>query len=148
MQNPKVKVQMMIRKPTTEVFNAFIDPNITTKFWFSKSSGKLEAGKSVTWEWEMYGTKANVNVKQIIPDRLISIEWGEPLKMIDFEFTKLTADTIYIEIKNYGFQQVGEELIKTINDSIGGFTTVVDGLQIYLEHGIDPNFVLDKFIKK
>ena len=148
MLNPKVEVQMMIRKPITEVFNGFIDPNITTKFWFTKSSGKLEAGKSVTWEWEMYGAKANVNVKQIIPDRLISIEWGEPYTMIDFEFTKLTADTTYIDIRNYGFQQVGEELVKTINDSTGGFTTVVDGLKIYLEHGIEPNFVLDKFVKK
>lgn len=29
---PAVECQMMIRKPVSEVFQAFIDPSITTKF--------------------------------------------------------------------------------------------------------------------
>jgi uncharacterized protein YndB with AHSA1/START domain len=44
---------MLIRKPVAEVFEAFVNPDITTKFWFTKSSGRLEAGKQVQWEWEM-----------------------------------------------------------------------------------------------
>jgi uncharacterized protein YndB with AHSA1/START domain len=44
---------MLIRKPVAEVFEAFVNPDITTKFWFIKSSGRLEAGKQVQWEWEM-----------------------------------------------------------------------------------------------
>ncbi|MFX6987837.1 polyketide cyclase, partial [Acinetobacter baumannii] len=44
-----IETQMMIRKPAAIVFNAFIDPVITTKFWFTKSSGPLEEGKTVTW---------------------------------------------------------------------------------------------------
>jgi len=40
---------MMIRKPVATVFQAFIDPSVTTRFWFTKSSGKLEAGKTITW---------------------------------------------------------------------------------------------------
>lgn len=30
---PTVECQMMIRKPVSQVFQAFIDPAITTKFW-------------------------------------------------------------------------------------------------------------------
>lgn len=48
-----VEAQMLIRKPVSTVFQAFLDPTITTNFWFTKSSGKLEVGKTVTWEWEM-----------------------------------------------------------------------------------------------
>jgi uncharacterized protein YndB with AHSA1/START domain len=44
---------MLIRKPVAEVFEAFVNPDITMKFWFTKSSGRLEAGKQVQWEWEM-----------------------------------------------------------------------------------------------
>tara|TARA_R110000823_G_scaffold65353_1_gene153377 strand:+ start:1118 stop:1294 length:177 start_codon:yes stop_codon:yes gene_type:complete len=58
MNSITVEAQMMIRKPVEEVFKAFIDPNITTKFWFTKSSGPLKKGKTVTWEWEMYGAVA------------------------------------------------------------------------------------------
>ena len=42
-------VSMMIRKPVAEVFEAFIDPVTTTKFWFTRSSGKLEEGKKLIW---------------------------------------------------------------------------------------------------
>jgi uncharacterized protein YndB with AHSA1/START domain len=51
---PIAKAEMLIRKPVAEVFEAFINPEITTKFWFTKSSGRLEAGKQITWTWEMY----------------------------------------------------------------------------------------------
>ena len=57
------KTEMLIRKPVAEVFEAFINPAITTKFWFTKSSGKLEAGKQIRWEWEMYNASAEVDVK-------------------------------------------------------------------------------------
>jgi len=33
---------MLIRRPVAEVFEAFIDPDITTQFWFTRSSGRLE----------------------------------------------------------------------------------------------------------
>ncbi|EHK53368.1 activator of Hsp90 ATPase 1 family protein [Mesorhizobium alhagi CCNWXJ12-2] len=35
---------MLIRKPVEEVFEAIVNPDITTKFWFSKGSGRLETG--------------------------------------------------------------------------------------------------------
>ena len=41
-QAPIAKAEMLIRKPVAEVFEAFVDPEITRKFWFS---GRLEAGK-------------------------------------------------------------------------------------------------------
>ena len=41
------KTARLIRKPVEQVFEAFVDPDTTTKFWFSKSSGRLEEGKTV-----------------------------------------------------------------------------------------------------
>ncbi len=61
-KNPRsAEAQMIIRKPAAEVFGAFINPEVTKNFWFTKSSGKLEVNKKVTWEWEMYGASADVN---------------------------------------------------------------------------------------
>ena len=51
---PIAKTEMLIRKPVSEVFEAFVDPAITSKFWFTKGSGRLQAGKQVRWDWEMY----------------------------------------------------------------------------------------------
>jgi uncharacterized protein YndB with AHSA1/START domain len=145
---PGVEAQMMIRKPVSTVFQAFIDPTITTQFWFTKSSGQLEAGKSVKWEWEMYGVSTNVLTKEIIPDKLISTVWGDPETNVDYEFTAITDDTTYVVIKNYGFKEKGNELLQAIKDSTGGFTTVLDGLKAYLEHNIRLNLIADKFPKE
>lgn len=141
-----VECQMMIRSPVATVFGAFIDPAVTTKFWFTKSSGKLEAGKKVIWEWEMYNVSSDVLVKELVPNRKISIEWDNTLvTTVDFEFIPLTEDTTYVVIKNYGFHQTGDDLIHAINDNTGGFTTVLDGLKAWLEFGIELNLVRDKF---
>ncbi|NNG09919.1 MAG: polyketide cyclase [Arenibacter sp.] len=147
-KTPRVETQMMIRKPVSTVFNAFIDPTITTKFWFSKSDGKLAQGKTVTWEWEMYNISIKVFIKAIIPNQLISMEWGNPITTVDFEFAKLGPDTTYVIIKNYGFQQKGTALIEVIKDNTGGFTTVLDGLKAYLEHNIVLNLIADKYPAK
>jgi uncharacterized protein YndB with AHSA1/START domain len=74
---PMAKAEMLIRKPVEEVFAAFIEPAVTTRFWFTKSSGRLEPGRSVQWDWEMYGVSTNVNVKEIEENKRILIEWEE-----------------------------------------------------------------------
>jgi uncharacterized protein YndB with AHSA1/START domain len=149
MSNPPIYVeaQMLIRKPIHEVFEAFINPELTTQFWFTKSTGKLEEGKTVTWEWEMYGVKNNVTVLEIIPNHLIKTEWGNPLSKVDYEFKEM-EDGTFVVIKSYGFTQTGEDLLKTINDNTGGFTTVLDGCKAFLEHGINLRLIEDKFPQK
>ncbi|KJV61799.1 SRPBCC domain-containing protein [Rickettsia amblyommatis] len=61
----QLKAAMLICKLIDQVFEAFINPNITSKFWFTKSSDKLEVKKQITWTWEMYGFSAQINVQEI-----------------------------------------------------------------------------------
>jgi uncharacterized protein YndB with AHSA1/START domain len=140
-----VETPMMIRRPVAEVFRAFIDPAITTKFWFTKSSGPLETGKTITWEWEMYKVTTEVQVLDIVPDQLIATVWGDPATKVDYTFTAINAEQTYVVIKNYGFELSYNELLRTVMDSTGGFTTVLDGMKAYLEHGIQLNLIADKF---
>src|SRR3990167_479926 len=74
---PVVDTGMLIRRPAAEVFEAFADPSVTTKFWFSKGSGRLEPGARVRCDWEMYGVGADVVVKAIEPGRRILIDCGD-----------------------------------------------------------------------
>ena len=62
---PVMKTGMLIRRPVAEVFEAFIDPEITTQFWFTRSSGRLTPGAQVEWAWEMYDVSAAVTVQAI-----------------------------------------------------------------------------------
>lgn len=144
-QRPVVTCQMMIRKPVSEVFQAFVDPRITTKFWYTKSSGPLTLNQKVTWEWEMYGVSDTISVVELIPNKKIKFEWDNPPTTVAIEFSVLSDEATYVVIKNDGFHQSGEELITALINNTGGFTTVLDGLKAYLEFGIELNLIKDKF---
>ena len=140
-----IETQMLIRKSINIVFNAFVDPLITQKFWFSTSSGYLEEGTTVEWTWEKYKATAQVYVLKIKENELIRIEWGEPKTKVDFIFEKVSPMQTYVRIKNYDLPYQDQALIDFVIDSTGGFTTVLDAAKIYLEHDIEPNLVLDNF---
>ncbi len=142
-----VECQMLIRKPIEDVFDAFIKPEITTHFWFTKSSGKLEAGKTIIWTWEMYDVSSEVQVLEIVPSRIIKTKWGSPKTNVDYEFKEMQDGTL-VTIKSYGYSQEGEDLLRVINDNTGGFTTVLDSCKAWLEHGINLNLIQDKFPKE
>lgn len=144
--DPIVKSEMLIRKPVEEVFNAFIDPEVTTKFWFTKSAGKLEAGKQIRWDWEMYGVSTNVNVKEIEENKRILIVWGEEDShtTVEWIFTLRADDETFVTIINSGFKGDGDDIVNQAIDSMGGFTMVLCGLKALLEHGINLNLVSDK----
>ncbi|MEQ8581572.1 MAG: SRPBCC family protein [Marinoscillum sp.] len=143
-----VTCQMLIRKPAKVVFEAIIDPRITTNFWFTKSSGRLETGKTVTWEWEMYNASAEVRVGEIIQNRRIAMEWGDPSTTVVFELEAYTPEQTYVVIRHFGFHETGDALIAALKDSTGGFTSLLDGMKAYLEHGIKLNLTGDKYVQK
>ncbi len=137
---------MLIRKPVAEVFEAFINPERTTQFWFTHSTGRLEENKTLTWTWEMYGASTEVEVKKIIPNELIAVVWDNPRENVDFHFTG-SADnsSTYVVVKNYNFSEEADALLSKLIDTTGGFTTVLDGAKCWLEHGFNLNLIKDKF---
>jgi len=138
---------VLLRKPISEVFEAFINPEITTKFWFTKSSGKLEEGKSIDWIWEMYGNHAvTVKVLSILANEAIVIQWGKDEKTIaEWEFQDIGESKTFVTITYNGIQGEREELTAQIRDVTEGFTLVLAGLKAYLEHNIQLNLVADRF---
>jgi uncharacterized protein YndB with AHSA1/START domain len=106
------KAEMLIRKPVTNVFEAFVDPMITSKFWFSRGSAKLEAGKRVRWDWEMYGFSAEAKVKALEPNKRILVEWSAYDAPTDIEwvFTARDDGTTFVSIINSGFSGNPQEM--------------------------------------
>ena len=99
------------------MFEAFVNPEITTKFWFTKNSGRLEAGKQVQWDWEMYGISVPVTVRSIV------------------------------STTNAGFTGDGDQLVEQATDSTQGFSLVLAGLKALLEHNVRLNLVADRYPK-
>jgi len=149
MEVPIVKTGMLIRKPVADVFEAFVTPDITTRFWFTKGSGRLEAGQQVQWEWEMYGISIPVTVKAIEPHKRILIEWPgySGPTLVEWIFRSLADGSTFVSITNSGFTGDGDDLVKQATDSTQGFTLVLAGLKALLEHGVRLNLVADRYPK-
>jgi uncharacterized protein YndB with AHSA1/START domain len=145
---PAAETGMLIRRPVAEVFQAFIDPAITTKFWFTRSTGKLEKGKTVEWTWEMYKVSSQVRVLDIVPDKKIEIEWGAAGKeanRVEWSFRSMGGDATFVDIVMDGFHGDQQEVLEKVSGSVGGFCWVLAGLKALLEFNIQLNLVGDRF---
>jgi uncharacterized protein YndB with AHSA1/START domain len=141
------KAEMLIRKPVAEVFEAFINPEITSKFWFTKGSARLEVGKQVQWDWEMYNASAKANVKAIEENKRILVEWSgyDTPTEIEWIFTARPDNTTFVSITNSGFSGDDDTVVSQALSSTEGFNLVLAGLKAYLEHNIRLNLVQDRF---
>ena len=144
---PIAKAEMLIRRPVAEAFEAFVDPAITSKFWFSKGSGRLEIGNEVTWDWEMYNFSVPVKVKEVEQNVRIVVEWlayGAPTS-IEWVFTARPDGTTFVSVTNSGFTGSDAEVVQHALDATEGFAFVLAGAKAYLEHKIQLNVVPDRF---
>jgi len=141
------KAEMLIRSPVAKVFEAFVEPAITSKFWFSRGSGKLEAGKTVRWDWEMYGFSVDARVKALELNKRILVEWsayGIPTD-IEWVFTARRDGTTFVSITNSGFGGSPQEIASNAVGSTEGFSFVLAGAKALLEHNVLLNLVPDRF---
>ena len=143
---PIAKAEMLIRRPVGEVFEAFVDPAITSKFWFSKGSNRLEAGKQATWEWEMYGFSVPVNVKTVERNARIVVEWsaGDTSTPIEWTFKPGSDGTTFVSVTNWGFPGSDSEAWQQAVGSTEGFAFVLAGAKAFLEHEVRLNLVPDR----
>jgi uncharacterized protein YndB with AHSA1/START domain len=141
---PQVKVGMLIRRPPSEVFRAFVDPAVTTTFWFTGSTGKVVADARLTWEWEMYGVSTDVRVRTVEEDRLIVLDWGEEGRYttVEFRFVPVREHT-YVRVTETGLHGDGDELAAYAADSTGGFAKVLCAAKALLEHDVRLTVVAD-----
>ena len=143
----EAKAQTMIRAPVAKVFEAFVDPAVTTRFWFSKASGPLKAGETVRWDWEMYGAGDDIHVRAVEAGRSIVYDWGGEgtLSRVEMTFTALEDGQTFVEVTNSGFHGDAESVVAQALDSNGGFTTVLCAAKVWLEHGINARLIEDKY---
>jgi uncharacterized protein YndB with AHSA1/START domain len=134
---PIATVQMVIRRPAPVVFDAFVDPAITSRFWFTRGNGRLGAAKRVRWEWEMDGVGSTIEVMVIEPHTRILIEWDGPEDptSVEWTFEAKGKDQNLVNVRNWGVSGSMDEVVAKALDSTGGFHLVLAGAKFFLEHG-------------
>ena len=138
---PKVEVDMLVRRPAAEVYEAFADPAQITKFWLARSSGRLEPAAHVSWAFKVAGAKTEVDVLEARPGELLDLRWdeGQPLRITFAD----RGDTTLVGIEVTDFP--GDTPNANAIESMSGFTLVLASLKMWLEHSIAGDLMYDKF---
>ena len=144
---PSVDVGMLVRRPPQDVFEALADPSITTRFWYTNSTGRMTEGAELTWEWEMYGASGRVWVEQVQPGRRIRFSWDgyDPSHptTVEFQFIPHENDTTYLRITETGFTGDADTQVSRELESTAGFTFLLSSLKAALEHDITLRVTMD-----
>ncbi len=142
----EIRTALLIDKPTDEVFDAIVDPSKMINYFISKSTGRLEEGKTVIWQFPEIDLEFPVHVKQIDPatasgDRYISFTWNdlesvETLVEISLE-PKEHATLVIVKEKSRDNNEAG---IKWLKENTEGWANFLACLKAYLEYGINLRY--------
>ena len=134
----KTKVQMGILKPAHEVFEAIVDPDKMNKYFITKSTRRMESGKTLTWSWEDYDVSHEVKVQNVEKDKLISFKWEgssvECLVVISLETKGENQTLVKITESDWPADFEGA---KRCMGQVEGWTNFLCCLKAYLGYGVN-----------
>jgi uncharacterized protein YndB with AHSA1/START domain len=135
------KATILIRRPIGDVFEAFVRPEIITRFWLEATSAPLAKGVEITWRFMVPGASETVRVISFEPPNLIAFEWSDG-KRVTLSFGIFKPGITVLTAEMAGFDSKAE--VSEIVNATEGFTIVLCDLKTLLESGESANLVRDK----
>ena len=137
-QSLEIKTAIQILKPVNEVFEAIVDPIKMSNYFISKSSGRLETGKQIMWQFPEFDMEFPIRVGKIIRDEYISYYWdveGTEL-LVEMTLTARTESSTLVTIteKSRANDEAG---IKWLKGNTAGWANFLACLKAYLEYKIN-----------
>lgn len=141
------KAQTVVRASPIAVYNAFVDAESMSKFWFMRRDKGLQDSKTVSWfigeAEDAYAIE--VNVVELRRPELIRIEWwgGEYFTQVLWKIQQTDDGHTNLTIEESGFQGTNDEIVSRALDSTGGLNQVIIAVKALLEHEAIINVVGD-----
>lgn len=66
---------LQIQRTADEVFEAIVDPAQMSNYFISKSSGRIEEGKELTWHFPEFEGGFPVRIGTVEPGKVIAYSW-------------------------------------------------------------------------
>lgn len=137
MTSISAKAQTIVSASPLEVFNAFVDAETMSKFWFTRRDQGLREGATVFWfPWHRTDASAiEVNVKELKKPELIRLEWkvAKHFTQVVWRLQQTQNGHTLLIIEESGFKGSEEEIIAKAMDSTGNFNYLVIALKAYFE---------------
>jgi len=137
-QTLEIKATIQISKPVDEVFEAIIDPVKMSNYFISKSSGRMEEGKKIIWNFPEFKMDAPIRVGKIEKNKYISFFWFvdglELLTEMTLASKPNNSTLVSITEKSRENDEAG---IRWLVGNTEGWANFLACLKAYLEYGIN-----------
>ena len=136
---PKFQVQLKIRKPVAEVFDAVVRPEKLSGYFLQSSSGPLVPGATVKWKFAEVPEAFDVQVFEVVENARIVFEWpadGGYSTRVWMAFKPLDAQNTMVQIGEGGWPATPDG-DRASHDNAGGWMHMLACLKAYLEYGIN-----------
>lgn len=137
---PRFEVQLKIRKPVAEVFEAVVDPGKLSGYFTQTASGRLATGATVMWSFMEAPEPFPVTAREVVPNERIAFEWasaeGGYNTAVEMLFKALDKGSTMVQIRESGWRDTPLG-VKSSYDNCGGWMHMACCLKAYLEHGIN-----------
>jgi uncharacterized protein YndB with AHSA1/START domain len=137
---PEFEVQLKIRRPVHEVFEAVVDPQKLSGYFTRTASGRMAPGETVMWSFQELPEEFPVKVREVVDDRRIVFEWeaqeGGYDTRIEMIFEPLDGGDTLVQIRESGWRATPAG-VKSSYDNCGGWMHMACCLKAYLEYGIN-----------
>ncbi len=137
-QSLEIKTALQILKPVNDVFEVIVDPINMSKYFISKSSGRMESGKKIIWKFPEFDMEFPIRVDKIIKDKYISYYWendGIEL-LVEMTLTPKNDDSTLVTITEKS-RNNDEKGINWLKGNTEGWANFLACLKAYLEYGIN-----------
>ncbi|MGG0283617.1 SRPBCC family protein [Peribacillus butanolivorans] len=135
----QVTTKFKILKPVNEVYEAIVDPEKMSNYWFSSGTGRVEQGKMITWRYDEYNAEVVINVLEVEEDKKIVFSWGGygQETVVTITLKELDNTRTIIEVNELGFKEDDPEIINKMIGQKEGWVYMLTCLKGYLENGIN-----------
>lgn len=137
-QTLEIKTALQILKPVNEVFEAIVDPDKMSNYFISNSSGKMEEGRQIMWQFPEFEMEFPVRVGKIERNKYISFCWDMDSVelLVEITLTSKKPDSTLVTITEKG-RDNDEAGIKWLKGNTEGWANFLACLKAYLEYGIN-----------
>jgi uncharacterized protein YndB with AHSA1/START domain len=152
--DPSFSVFIIVGRPVREVFEAVADPEqLSAYFTTGGAKGRLEAGKTVSWDFHDFPGAFPVEVDEVMQDEKIVLRWeaaeGEQVAdgaidikpagyqtTVTITFTPVEEGRTKVEIAESGWRDT-EAGLKASYGNCMGWSQMLAALKAWKEYGVN-----------
>lgn len=140
------KATIQIQKPASEIFEGIVDPDQMTKYFISKSTGRMEAGKELIWEFPEFPDECPVWNIETETDRLVSFVWDKET-VVRIALDPQADGSTVVKVTEEG-KEYSEDNLKWLTGNTEGWANFLACMKAYLEYGVQLRKGAFDFMKK